>query len=230
MIAIRSGASRPYRSDGGEYMTPVSSNLTTALRLQWSRRFAGTPRQVACARHWIQELLPSCSAQQDLVTIASELAANAVKHTRSQRQGGVFSVEISWNPDVIRLVVGDQGSPTPPVVVIDSDGIGGLGLFVVSKLAQKWGVTGGEDGRNVWADIPWNHGGDPVQAVLAVLRHQYPEASAWYGASSAESTHERRAAGTAKPISGFSSPGRAVSGATLIRRCQDPRVAGDLLL
>lgn len=166
-------------------MTSAPSDATqarpAALRLRWSRRFPGTPEQVARTRHWLQELLPPCQARSDLLTIASELAANAVRHTRSQLPGGTFGMNVSWSPDIVRLVVGDQGAPTPPAVVPDSDGTGGLGLLVVSKMALQWGVAGGAGGRNVWADLPWHHDGDPVPAVLAVLAHQYPDSPAWHG-------------------------------------------------
>lgn len=150
-------------------------------RLRWARRFPGTAEQPARARHWIQALLPPCPARDDLITVTSELASNAVRHTRSQAPGGTFGVTVSWNPDLVRLVVSDQGSPAPPVLVTGSDGTSGLGLVLVSKLARQWGVTGGEDGRNVWADLPQDHGADPVPAVLDVLHHQYPGARAWYG-------------------------------------------------
>lgn len=122
-------------------------------QLRWERRFPGTPEQPAAARHWIQALLPTGPAQEDLLTIAGELTANAIRHTRSQAPGGTFGVTVCWHPGFTRLVVSDQGSPTAPVLVTHSDGTGGLGLFVVSKLASQWGVTGGEDGHNVWADV-----------------------------------------------------------------------------
>lgn len=161
------------------------SNLTRPLLLQWSRRFEGTPDQLAIMRRWLRELLPSCPAREDLLTIGGELAANAVTHTRSGLPGGTFSAHISWSPEIIRLVIGDQGAPKRPVVVTDSNGTGGLGLSLVSKVAQRWGVVGTENGRRVWADIAWNHGGDPIPAALEVLRHQYPEAHAWYGSDTA---------------------------------------------
>lgn len=151
------------------------------LRLRWSRDFPGSAASPAGARRWIRELLPPGETQDELLTIAGELTANAVTHTRSGLPGGTFSVEISWSPGLIRLIVGDRGAPTPPRLITDSDGTAGRGLLLVSEMARQWGVTGGQDGRRVWADLPQDPGADPVTAVLAVIQHQHPEATAWYG-------------------------------------------------
>src|SRR5271156_1947022 len=104
MISINPGASRvPGNPDGGEQMTGDSSQhghpaRAAVARLCWSRRFPGTPEQVAGMRHWLRELLPPCNARDDLLAIASELASNAVRHTHSRRPGGAFGVEVSWCP------------------------------------------------------------------------------------------------------------------------------------
>lgn len=154
---------------------------TSVLRLQWARRFPGTAAGAAAARHWIQRLLPPSEAQDDLISIAGELTANAVTHTRSGHPDGTFGVEVSWNPELIRLTVTDQGAPSPPRLITDSVGAGGRGLFLVSQLASQWGVVGDQETRRVWAELQPDQVRDPVPAVLAVIEHQHPGSTAWYG-------------------------------------------------
>jgi hypothetical protein len=121
--------------------------------------------------------------------IVSELATNAVTHTESGRSGGRFSVELAWSPGLLRIVVGDQGAPSPPRLVEEAGGTSGRGLLIVDQLSQTWGVAGDPAGRWVWADVPWP-GGPPTQVPgsnssvggeLARLRRAYPGVPAWYG-------------------------------------------------
>jgi serine/threonine-protein kinase RsbW len=105
-------------------------------------------------RGWIHDLLPPCPALDDLVSVVDELAVNALAHTASGHAGW-FSVEVLLTQDLVRVVVGDQGGPSEPHVIHDSQGEGGRGLLLVSELAIGMGVSGGADGRLVWADLPW---------------------------------------------------------------------------
>jgi hypothetical protein len=99
-------------------------------------------------------LLPRCPRRDDLVTVASELAANAVQHTDSGR-GGWFHVEISWLRDCVRVTVADQGAPAGPPLAAAPAEEHGRGLQIVQALSARVGVTGGAGGRTVWAEIPW---------------------------------------------------------------------------
>jgi hypothetical protein len=67
-----------------------------------------------CAvRRWEASLLPDCPARDDVICVATELAANAVLHTASGR-GGHFDVGI-WRLDsAVRVTVSDRGSPQGP--------------------------------------------------------------------------------------------------------------------
>src|SRR5579862_5861841 len=72
----------------------------------WWRGFPGQPPQVSQARSWVASLLPGCAPLDDLLLFASELASNAITHTRSGRPGGRFTVEVTWTPRTARVVVG----------------------------------------------------------------------------------------------------------------------------
>ena len=62
---------------------------------RWRRLFPGHKRELSQMRRWLSALLPDCPARDDLLSIATELASNALQHTASGRDGGWFAVEIT---------------------------------------------------------------------------------------------------------------------------------------
>lgn len=134
-------------------MTPAADGLSasrpgpaTAAR----RDFQGRADQVPVARQFVAGALGSCPASDDALLIASELAANAVKHSASGR-GGTFSVAVIHSASGVRLEVTDQGGNW---LAGAADGLeSGRGLLIVTALARSWGVTGDEAGRQVWAEL-----------------------------------------------------------------------------
>lgn len=118
-------------------------------------RFAGEAEQVGAARHLVAGVLGSdWPCVDDAVLLTSELAANAVMHSRSGRPGGKFTVRAAVKPGDYRWVeVQDEGgvwdSHTGSVE-------GGRGLEIVNTLASDWGRDGSPAaGWTVWARIDW---------------------------------------------------------------------------
>jgi anti-sigma regulatory factor (Ser/Thr protein kinase) len=118
--------------------------------------YRGEEAQIRELRRWLSGQLPECAARDDLITIAAELATNAVKHTASGR-GGWFTVEVSWLCAAVRVAIADQGAPSGPQLTGDPDPLAesGRGLQVVRGLSARAGVAGDRDGRVVWAEVPW---------------------------------------------------------------------------
>ena len=85
----------------------------------------------------------------DAVTLtASELVTNVVRHTDGS---GVMQ---AWDPkpDVpLRLEVEDHDPMLPAIA--DAPVVGGLGLVVIDKVADAWGVDPTTDGKVVWAEF-----------------------------------------------------------------------------
>lgn len=164
----------------------------TLPSLWWSREFPGCAEEVGRVRHWIKALLPRHDPERDplddLALVASELATNAVTHTRSGLRGASFSVQLAWSGEWARVVVGDSGSDSTPEVLEGSDE-GGRGLLAVKALSAEWGTCGGANGRWVWADVWWASksgpllpsSGNPVAVEEATLRQAFPRASIWFG-------------------------------------------------
>jgi anti-sigma regulatory factor (Ser/Thr protein kinase) len=156
----------------------------------WARDFPGDAEQVREARHWIEDLLPECDPLADILLLASELCANA----RSREAGGRFSVDVEWNLQLARVVIGDQGSPTIPTVggkpgeaALQEES--GRGLWLVDELADDWGSSCHPAGCVVWIDVQWQGRGGPLlqpsggmnAADVAVMRRKFPGTTIWWG-------------------------------------------------
>ena len=163
-------------------------------QLRWRRVFPGHEAQLHELRGWLAGLLPACSARDDVMAVATELAANAIAHTASGR-GGFFAVEVSWDGGMVRVAVADGGGPTCPRFGAQPDPLseGGRGLLIVEALAERTGICGDNRSRLVWADVLW-HG--PAAAAVpqlpaglraavcdgeAALAARHGDVAAWFG-------------------------------------------------
>jgi anti-sigma regulatory factor (Ser/Thr protein kinase) len=124
--------------------------------------FPGAEVQLRELRRWLAGLLPDCEARCDVVTVAVELAANAVRHSASGRPGRFFAVEVTCDGSVVGVAVADGGGPGQPKAVerpysdeLDGFDEHGRGLRMVQELSVRTGVIGGIRGRVVWAEVPW---------------------------------------------------------------------------
>lgn len=87
--------------------------------------------------------------RRDLVIVVSELVANAVRHA-PRIQGGSVWLVVQQRCGAVHVEVHDPGrgfDPTP-----DPNREGGLGLVTVARVAQAWGIKGG-DRTTVWCDL-----------------------------------------------------------------------------
>ena len=84
---------------------------TGAAQITWSRAFPATPQQVGEARRFLAAILDGRSAADDAVLCLSELASNAVLHSRSATPGAQFTVRATLKHDQLRVEVSDGGGP-----------------------------------------------------------------------------------------------------------------------
>ena len=118
-----------------------------------SRAFPATPQQVGEARRFLAAILDGRSAADDAVLCLSELASNAVLHSRSAAHGAQFTVRATVQNDRLRVEVSDDGGPwhRPDG---STDQQHGRGLVIVSQLSTTWGRAGTPDtGWTVWYTI-----------------------------------------------------------------------------
>ena len=160
--------------------------------LRWRQVFPGEERQLGTVRRWLMALLPDCPARDDVISVATELASNAVRYTASG-QGGRFGVEITRHPAVVRVAVADSGGPGEPRVIDDITAEHGRGLLLVRGLSVRTGTAGNHRGRLVWADITFDHpdgvlsGQAPFEAGIreeqAALARRFAGVPVWFGRS-----------------------------------------------
>jgi serine/threonine-protein kinase RsbW len=190
------GPGRPDRPDDETGQRPSAATAFPADAPRWRRAFEGDERQLGVMRRWLGSVLPACPARDDAISVATELASNALRHTTSGN-GGLFAVEITWHESVVRVGVADGGGPAEPHVIEDPDGEHGRGLLLVRGLSQRTGVAGARHGRHVWADIAWD-GPRPAfvapadldEAAIrdgeAALARCFAGVPAWFGRSTRE--------------------------------------------
>lgn len=110
-------------------------------------RLAIGPDAPSRTRAKVVELRPHVGESfDDMVLILSELVTNSIRHA-----GGTGEVDV-WvgaSDDQIRIEVTDGGAGFDTNV--DRDG---LGLHIVERLADKWGVLIADAGCTVWAEMP----------------------------------------------------------------------------
>jgi hypothetical protein len=158
--------------------------------------FEGEERELGLMRRWLASVLPECPARDDVISVATELASNALRHTASG-DGGWFAVEITWQESAVRIGVTDGGAPAEPHVIENPDDEHGRGLLLVRGLSLRTGVTGDQHGRLVWAEVAWD--GPPPAFVAdangdeatiredeAALAHRFAGVPAWFGRSTRE--------------------------------------------
>lgn len=112
---------------------------TTAVRL----RLASGPDAVGTARRGLDSLEREVGSAtlNDMRLLVSELVTNSVRHARSS-EDDQLELEVSVSRGLIHVCVTDHGpgfevsARTP-----DDDPGSGWGLFLVERLADRWGVS-----------------------------------------------------------------------------------------
>jgi anti-sigma regulatory factor (Ser/Thr protein kinase) len=139
-----------------ETWRPGAGLLTAAT---WCRRTAlpPVPESTKSARDFTAASLRWWglpSLVQDAVLIASELAANAIRHAAPSAAG--TAVELAWLHETSRLIcmVTDASSLPPVLARPDPAAEGGRGLQIVDALAAAWGwAMLGTCQKAVWAAL-----------------------------------------------------------------------------
>lgn len=117
-------------------------------------RLDATPAAVGLARHQLDRLGDRLSdeALEDARLMVSELVTNSLRHG-SLGPGQQIELSFSISRGVLRVEVCDPGPGfvPEPRSAVSSDG-SGWGLFLVARLADRWGVH--NDGvSRVWFEL-----------------------------------------------------------------------------
>lgn len=119
--------------------------------------FPGELRQVRRVRAAATPLLKEFPRADDAILITSELAANAVMHSRSSAPYGQFIVRLAIYPaQYVWIEVEDAGGSWVHRAHRDDDHPHGLELVDKLAGAGNWGIDGDAlHGREVWARLHW---------------------------------------------------------------------------
>jgi anti-sigma regulatory factor (Ser/Thr protein kinase) len=121
-----------------------------------SATFAPEIETPALARHELERWLPSRLTEGErgaLRLLVSELVTNSVRHAAATATPVELAIRI--DPDTIRIEVHDGGAgfdPGTPKPRGADGGYVGYGLFLVERMASRWGVETG-DGTLVWFEL-----------------------------------------------------------------------------
>ena len=121
-----------------------------------SRTFPATPVQAREARLFLVTILGDqpLAAAADALLCLSELATNAIVHSRSRQPGGSFTVRAQLDSHRLRVEVCDQGGPWHSPGQASADEQNGRGLLIVGQLASRWGCEGHSHyGWTVWYEM-----------------------------------------------------------------------------
>jgi anti-sigma regulatory factor (Ser/Thr protein kinase) len=128
----------------------VREESPTQQRTQ-SETFARDDREIARARHVVVRTLNEWGMAAEaavMQVLVSELVTNALVHG-----AGPIGVRLDDDGERVRLeVTDDNGTPTAPHLV-DDDRVGGWGLQLVDRLADRWGAEHEHHTTRVWTEM-----------------------------------------------------------------------------
>ena len=109
-------------------------------------------QEIAVVRQEIRQLLVEwelVALTDDIVLVVSEMLANALHHA----DGSVAAMRIHLRPDAVVIEVSDQGAAVPRLGQPAFDDDRGRGMFLIDRLADRWGFRRIEDGKVVWCEM-----------------------------------------------------------------------------
>jgi anti-sigma regulatory factor (Ser/Thr protein kinase) len=129
---------------------PLKAPDTTTFE----RSYPGTVFYVRRVRADLAPLVERYPFADDLVLLASELAANAIIHTRSHEPDGEITVRAQIRPGDAWVEIVDQGGPW---IAHEHDDDRPHGLDIVARLAGdgNWGIDGDDACRVAWFRLDW---------------------------------------------------------------------------
>ncbi|MFC4560813.1 ATP-binding protein [Nocardiopsis mangrovi] len=135
---------------------PTRAARAPGLRLL--HRLDGVPEAASTARDiLVLDLGPRHPYLYNAQLVVSELATNAVTHTRSGLPGGFLILYVEATAQTARIEVGDAGPlpgarTRPRIARPDADSEHGRGLALVDAFTDDWGTRRHADGTStVWA-------------------------------------------------------------------------------
>ena len=111
----------------------------------------------AVARELITRALEESTSEdtlRDALLLTTELVTNAVLHAHVD-DAATIELSAVTGAGVLRVAVSDPGATTnPEMQELDVEVPGGMGLFLVDQISDRWAVEGGDGGpTRVWFEL-----------------------------------------------------------------------------
>ncbi len=135
----------------------------------WEHAYPGTADQLGHVRAALRLLLRDCPVADDVLLIMHELAANAVRHSRSREPGRTFTARLLDVPGECVLGEVEDGGSTWDGN-LQRSARDASGLVLVLNLASACGVSGGGRTRVVWFRVHYPSGHHPPMSPGDAIR------------------------------------------------------------
>jgi len=151
---------------------PTADTAAPPSDVRWEKTYDGLPATVSHLRHDVRSILGPCPeiVAEDLELVVSELAANAIRHSRSGADGGTYTVRISHQATekvpYVWVEVLDLGSQSWDGILRPEPT---HGLSVIQHLSTWRGSEDEADGRRtVYARLDYRADGTPLYGAERV--------------------------------------------------------------
>jgi anti-sigma regulatory factor (Ser/Thr protein kinase) len=116
-----------------------------------SIRLSGGPEAAGKARRELSKLRADIDPplMETLRLLVTELVSNSVRHAHSQ----TVILRVLVGRSVVITEVTDEGPGFDPAQTGEPGTESGWGLFLVERLAHRWGVNQAEDATRVWFEL-----------------------------------------------------------------------------
>ena len=137
------------QESGHAWRTAPPPHATPVLRWQLSD-VAQLPAMRAEVRRSIEPRGIDADVLDQLILALDEMASNALRHG-----GGRVEAALRSTPDGYLIEVSDAAVTQPPVPAVDRDpSEGGLGLYLIARMARLHGWYASNGAKHVWALLP----------------------------------------------------------------------------
>ena len=140
-----------------EWGTPLEESEGQVHRL--NLRFRAMPENLRRIRRALGGMGLPDQVMREGTLLATELVTNSIRHAGLEPDGYI-DVAATWSGTVLRVIVRDSGSAGPPPEIVAGSirpspgGQSGWGLYLVDKLATRWG-TNLEGSAGFWFELEY---------------------------------------------------------------------------
>jgi anti-sigma regulatory factor (Ser/Thr protein kinase) len=134
-----------------DHVWPSAAPPAAEPLLHWQlSEVAELPRMRAQVRRTIDPGVIDRDVLDQLILALDEMASNALRHG-----GGRVEAAVRLTDSGYLIEVSDAAPAQPPTPAVDRDpSQGGLGLYLIARMALRHGWYAGEGAKFVWALLP----------------------------------------------------------------------------